>query len=268
VQEGLGLDGKTWLRYSISIWDDVKTSDERAYGHPAMFPRVMTDKLVEIFNRNRGLVLDPFMGSGSTMCSAYGKNMPSVGFELSGEYMNLAKKRLEVIQGAPEFYPQLVSGSSLNLLQYVAPESVSLCVTSPPYWNILGQKRTADGKTVRNYGNNPGDLGSLDRYEDFLTSLQEIFTGVHRSLQQMAYCIVVVMDIRKKSNFYPLHMNVAAKLQQIGFTLDDIIIWDRRQEYNNLRPLGYPSVFRVNKVHEFILIFQKRQAEITGSQSK
>jgi hypothetical protein len=28
------LDGKTWLRYSISIWDDVKTADERAYGHP------------------------------------------------------------------------------------------------------------------------------------------------------------------------------------------------------------------------------------------
>jgi hypothetical protein len=53
-------------------------------------------------------------------------------------------------------------------------------------------------------------------------------------------------------------MDITAKMQEIGFTLDDIIIWDRRQEYNNLRPLGYPSVFRVNKVHEFILIFQKR----------
>jgi hypothetical protein len=48
------------------------------------------------------------------------------------------------------------------------------------------------------------------------------------------------------------------KLREVGFTLDDIIIWDRRREYNNLRPLGYPTVFRVNKVHEFILIFQKR----------
>jgi hypothetical protein len=74
----------------------------------------------------------------------------------------------------------------------------------------------------------------------------------------MAYCIVIVMDIRKKSDFYPLHMDVTGKMLEIGFALDDIVIWDRRQEYNNLRPLGYPSVFRINKVHEFILIFQKR----------
>ena len=49
----------------------------------------------------------------------------------------------------------------------------------------------------------------------------------------------------------------SAKMQDIGFLFDDIIIWDRKQEYNNLRPLGHPSVFRTNKVHEYILIFQK-----------
>ncbi len=252
------LDGKTWLRYSISIWDDVKTSEERAYHHPAMFPCAMTDKLLEIFNRHRGIVLDPFMGSGSTICSAYGKDMPSVGFELSERYLNLARTRLEGIQGVPEFYPQLINDSSLNLSQYMPPESVSLCVTSPPYWNILNQKRTADGRTIRNYGDDPDDLGNIDQYEDFLKSLQEIFTRVYISLEQMAYCVIIVMDIRKKCNFYPLHMDITEKMIKIGFTLDDIIIWDRRQEYNNLRPLGYPSVFRVNKVHEFILIFQKR----------
>jgi hypothetical protein len=46
------------------------------------------------------------------------------------------------------------------------------------------------------------------------------------------------------------------ELQRRGFRRD-IIIWDRRQDYNNFRPLGYPAVFRVNKAHEFILIFQK-----------
>jgi DNA modification methylase len=251
------LDGKTWLRYSISIWDDVKASAERAYGHPAMFPHTMTDKLLEIFNRRKGIVLDPFMGSGSTICSAYSKDMPSIGFELSGEYLELIKKRLEGM-GAPEYYPRLINDSSSNILQYLAPESVSLCVTSPPYWDILSQKRTADGKTIRNYGNDPDDLGNIERYDDFLGRLQAIFLKVYTALEAKAYCIVVVMDIRKKSDFYPLHMDVTGKMLEIGFTLDDIIIWDRRQEYNNLRPLGYPSVFRINKVHEFILIFQKR----------
>ncbi len=71
------------------------------------------------------------------------------------------------------------------------------------------------------------------------------------------YCILVVMDIRKRDKFYPFHADLPRELQEVGFVYDDLIIWDRRQEYNHLRPLGYPSVFRVNKVHEYILIFKK-----------
>jgi len=76
-------------------------------------------------------------------------------------------------------------------------------------------------------------------------------------MKPRAYCIVVVMDLRKKNKFYPFHSDVARFMEEIGFTYDDLIIWDRRHEYNNLRPLGYPAVFRINKVHEYLLIFQK-----------
>ena len=68
------------------------------------------------------------------------------------------------------------------------------------------------------------------------------------------------MDMRKRSVFYPFHMDLTLRLKQSGFVLDDIIIWDRRRDYNSLRPLGYPYVFRVNKVHEFLLILQKPAA--------
>ena len=67
----------------------------------------------------------------------------------------------------------------------------------------------------------------------------------------------MVMDIRVGSEFIPYHMDVTRMMEQIGYVLEDIIIWDRRREYNNLRPLGYPYVFVVNKVHEYILIFKK-----------
>lgn len=76
-------------------------------------------------------------------------------------------------------------------------------------------------------------------------------------MKPKAYCCVIVMDIRKKNKFYPFHNDVATFMQELGFLYDDLIIWDRRHEYNNMRPLGYPFVFRVNKAHEFILIFQK-----------
>jgi len=152
----------------------------------------------------------------------------------------------------------IITDDARNLRRHVHKESIDLVVTSPPYWDILLEKRTADYKPIRHYGDAEQDLGKIDDYYQFLTELQGIFTQVYEVLRQGGYCCVVVMDIRKKGKFYPYHADFAVKMQEIGFEWDDLIIWDRRQEYNNLRPLGYPSVFRINKVHEFILIFQKR----------
>jgi hypothetical protein len=42
------------------------------------------------------------------------------------------------------------------------------------------------------------------------------------------------------------------------------MIWDRQKEYNNMRPLGYPYSFIVNKVHEYILIFKKPDIKKEG----
>src|SRR5262249_16461527 len=140
---------------------------------------------------------------------------------------------------------------------FVEPGTVDLVVTSPPYWDILTQKRTADYKEIRHYGDARADLGKIGDYRSFLGELAAVFSAVYQALRPRAYCCVVAMDIRKKDRFYPFHSALAAFMQKIGFVYDDLIIWDRRHEYNNMRPLGYPAVFRVNKAHEFILIFQK-----------
>ena len=66
-----------------------------------------------------------------------------------------------------------------------------------------------------------------------------------------------VMVLRKGPQFFPFHSDLTRKMVDIGFILDDIILWDRRQDYNNLRALGYPTTFRINKVHEFLLVFLK-----------
>ncbi|MDD2359106.1 MAG: DNA methyltransferase [Syntrophaceticus schinkii] len=257
------LDGKTWLRYSISVWDDLaKNTEERSIKHPAMFPAALTDRLVEVFyRRQKGMVLDPFLGSGSTLCSAYRFGIPSVGFEIAPEFLELAKKRLDQIPGDRAAYPRLIAGDARSMEEYLPPESAGLCITSPPYWDILRQRRSADGKPLRYYGEDAADLGNIEDYQEFLDSLSAVFRQVYSCLFPGAYCVVIVMDIRKGPRFFPLHMDLTAVMQHLGFFLDDIIIWDRRQEYNNLRPLGYPYVFRVNKIHEFIMIYQKPKKE-------
>ncbi len=255
------LDGKTWTKYSISIWSDItKTSEEILSGHPATFPIALVSRLIEIFtNRHQPTVLDPFAGVGSTIVAAKQHGKHGIGIELSAQYAQIARMRCEqsTMFENPNGLATIYHGNALHMLDYVDEQSVDLVVTSPPYWDILNQKRTADYKDIRHYGNAEGDLGIIADYHEFLRELQRVFELVSTVLRGGAYCCIIVMDIRKKNKFYPFHSDIARFMQDIGFIYDDIIIWDRRHEYNNMRPLGYPGVFRVNKAHEFILLFQK-----------
>jgi len=263
------LNGQKWLIYSISIWSDIqKTPEEIKLKHPAMFPKELPKRLIEIFMReDQKKVLDPFVGVGSTLLAARELKKEGIGIEISKEYGNIIKKRLtpeSVIfsdETQDETEQKVYIDNARNLLNYVGEESIDLCITSPPYWNILSQKRTADNKTIRNYNETNANLGEIYDYKEFLNSLGKIFGEVYKTLKEGSYCIVVVMDIRKKNKFFPFHIDIIEMLENQKFILDDIIIWDRRKEYNNLKPLGYPSVFRINKTHEYILIFQKPKKE-------
>jgi DNA modification methylase len=280
------LDGAEWTRSSISIWSDIrKTPEETALKHPAMFPTMLVERVIHCFTREAGRsILDPFCGSGSTLVAARNLGRFGIGFEVSEEYIDLAQRRLRSAEGdvqppphpsaqhpdtqhpTPNTHPgyHLHHESASRIPDLLAAGSVDLCVTSPPYWDILAQKRTADYKETRDYAGADGDLSRITGYEEFIEGLGAVFDGVYQVLKPGAYCVVNVMDLRKKARFFPLHSDLATRLSDPEkggrFIYDDLIIWDRRAEYNNLRPLGYPAVFRINKVHEFLLIFRKPAA--------
>ena len=105
-----------------------------------------------------------------------------------------------------------------------------ICVTSPPYWDILNMKRSADQKDAVNYSNKANDVGNIANYNEFIDTLSTLFSSVNRVLKKGGYCIVNVMDIRKKSNFYPLHSDLATALQKVGFIFDDLIAIENGDE--------------------------------------
>ena len=256
------LDGSDWTKYSISVWRDIrKTPEESKLHHPAMFPTMLTTRLIRCFaSPSDKRIIDPFMGSGSTLVSALNLGKQGIGFEIKQEYIRLAESRLAQKPLMSKFLePIIFHESAKKITQKLEPGSVDLCITSPPYWDILSQKRTADYKKTRDYDNDADsdDLSTIQDYNDFLDGLIAVFREIHTVLAPGKYCIVNVMDLRKGNRFFPFHSDLAIKMQQTGFIWDDLIIWDRRDEYNNLRSLGYPYVFRLNKIHEFILIFQK-----------
>lgn len=251
------LDGRTWTKYSVSVWSDIKKSvEEKRLKHPALFPLSLVERLLQIYAQKGQTVLDPFLGSGTTLLAAQRLGIKGLGLEISSDYLKIFNNRLNEEEAS---FPMIeaVNDDARHLLKYVSCSSVDLCLTSPPYWNVLKQKRSADNKPSRNYGDAKNDLGNMENYELFLDELQIVFSEVFCALKKGSYCIVIVMDIRKKNKFFALHMDLSRRMVSLGYLLDDIIIWDRRAEYNNLRPLGFPYVFRVNKIHEFILVFQK-----------
>lgn len=248
-----GLTGKEWLQNSFSIWRDLsKTPEEKAFKHPASYPVSLCEKLIRTFTVKDCNVLDPFDGVGSTMAACHNLKCRGTGIDLSQEFSDIAKERIE-----GDANINIIVGDSFVELDKLEANSFDLCVTSPPYWDILNMKRSVDKKKSVNYSDKENDMGNVSDYYDFIKRLGDLFEKVNRCLKFGGYCLVNVMDIRKKSKFYPLHSDLAAEMQCRGYIFDDIIIWDRQNDYNNMRPLGYPSKFRVNKVHEYILIFIK-----------
>ncbi len=256
------LSGKEWLQNSFSIWKDIrKNKEELKLKHPAMFPISLAEKLIKIYTKDPGeVILDPFMGVGSTIIAAKNLNRKGIGIELEKSFFDMAKERLSQTKllDTSGFEPELYLDDARNLLRHIKPESVDLCVNSPPYWDILNQKRTADYKEITNYSDSKEDIGNISDYNEFLQELKKIYSEVYKVLKPDKRCCVVVMDIRKKDKFYPLHIDLTNIMKEIGFELEEFVIWDRQHEYNNMKTLGYPYVFRFNKVHEFICIFWKR----------
>lgn len=82
-----------FIAWANGLWTFNGESKKRI-GHPAPFPRELPRRCIQLFSFVGDTVLDPFMGSGTTLIEATHHNRPSIGFDISREYCDLAEKRL------------------------------------------------------------------------------------------------------------------------------------------------------------------------------
>jgi site-specific DNA-methyltransferase (adenine-specific) len=82
-----------FLEATIDIWE-IASESARKVGHPAPFPVALPRRLIELYTYKGDLVLDPFMGSGSTAVAAARSGRHYVGIETEPEYVELARTRL------------------------------------------------------------------------------------------------------------------------------------------------------------------------------
>lgn len=102
--------------------------------------------------------------------NGFGMNVASgilnaVGIKLSEEFVAIARNRLAQRSSwsSDEEYSVVHQSNANDLLELVQPESADIIITSPPYWDILTRKRTADNKKIRHYGDMAEDLGKVSQ---------------------------------------------------------------------------------------------------------
>lgn len=82
-----------FMAWTKSIWI-MNPESAKKVGHPAPFPIELPRRLIELYSFTKDVILDPFMGSGSTALAALKLDRYFVGYELEKSYVKLAKQRL------------------------------------------------------------------------------------------------------------------------------------------------------------------------------
>jgi site-specific DNA-methyltransferase (adenine-specific) len=90
--------GEYQVRFNVwpfNVGYNCTTHDDIAFKHPAMFPEALARDHIRSWSNEGDIVLDPFMGSGTTAKVARALNRHYIGFEISAEYCDIIRQRLE-----------------------------------------------------------------------------------------------------------------------------------------------------------------------------
>lgn len=266
------LDPKSWLRFQKS-WFVHNPPPRRkdVLRHPAKFPETLAQDFVEFFTKRGQTVLDPMSGTGSTLVAALRVGRNSYGIELNSTYAEIARQvlseeRLALGEIAQDLVAEVVTGDASRLSE-LAPALelplVDYVLTSPPYWDMLHARGAQTQKNRRTsasldvvYSEHPDDLGNIASYDEFLTRLADIYTGLKPYLRPGAYLTIIVKNVKKGGRIYPLAWDLANRLSRV-YTLKDEKIW--AQDNQRLAPYGLGNAWVSNTFHHYCLQFRNEE---------
>lgn len=256
------IDLTRWRDYD-HVWTDslwLIGPRDRSGGHQLDYhgnfvPQIVTQLLVR-YTRQNDIVLDLFLGSGTTAIEAARLKRRCIGVELEPELVESVRRKLaaapdrvQVLQGdsaAGEIVPRVRQALSAWKRKYA-----QLLILHPPYWDIIPFSKRAE------------DLSNAPSLEVFLEMFGRVAAHGRELLEAGRYAAVVIGDKYKKGELVPLGFECLHVMQTVGFRPKAIVVKDIQG--NEIGKGRAKNLWRYRALaggyyiftHEYILILQK-----------
>lgn len=211
-----------FMASTTDVWQIPSESASRV-GHPAPFPVDLPRRLIELYTYQGDLVLDPFMGSGSTAVAAVNARRHYVGFETDPDYVKLARSRATkarpdtVTSEHPSIADALESGEKYETLVAGALEDAGFA-------DVKGPKKVAPGLDVPLVATDAsGDTWHIEVAGSLLTARGGLRSGelAWRTLGRVGAILTHVERLLVVTPEMPVGMSadmVASTLEWLGVT--------------------------------------------------
>lgn len=247
-----------------TVWDfprkrgqwAVHQNDYRGNWSP-MVPR----DLILRYSLEGEVILDPFVGGGTTLIEAWLNNRRSFGIDISPIAIKTAHVRIEEMENkarsdqrkrlSQEFKPVLIKGDARMVREILSEksiddETVKLACLHPPYLNSIRYTETI-----------PDDLSRISDKKIFCDQIQKVASQIYSLLTDDGTCAILIGDVKRNKRVIPLGFLVLQRFEQEDFRLKDIII--KTQHKDSSTRFWYTKREKIDYLmaHEYLFIFSK-----------
>ena len=254
------LDPQKWKEYddvnTDSLWIIDKRDNSGAHNgdyHGNFVPQI-PHQLFTRYTKKGEWILDPFMGSGTSLIEAQRMERNSIGIELQPQVAKDAQRRIQTEQRDYCSARVFVGDSRLidmdKLMQYAGIRKVQFVIMHPPYWDII------------KFSDISNDLSNTSSLDEFLAAFGGVIDNSTRHLERNRYCACVIGDKYANGQVVPLGFYCMNKFLEKGFLLKAILVknfGETKGKSNRQGIWRYRAItndFYIFK-HEYIFVFKK-----------
>lgn len=197
------------------------------------------------YSKEKDLILDQFVGGGTTLVEAKLLNRDAIGVDVNDIALNRCMDKINFEHEGANGKVYLHKGDA-RCLNFISDDSIDFICTHPPYANIIRYSEDIDE-----------DLSRLN-IKSFLEEMKKVAYESYRVLKKDKFCAILMGDTRQKGHMVPMSFDVMRIFEEVGFKLKELII----KEQHNCRATGY---WKTNSIkynflliaHEYLFVFRK-----------